>query len=36
MYKTTQMLLYENIGLTDVEDLAILLYGHHVCTLGAP
>ena len=28
--------MYENVGLTDVEDLAILLYGHHVCTPGAP
>jgi len=35
-YKTTQRFLYENVGLTDVEDLAILLYGHHVCTPGAP
>ena len=30
------MFLYENVGLTNVEDLAILIYGHHGCTPEAP
>jgi len=30
------MFLYENVGLTNVEDLAILIYGHHGCTPEEP